>query len=74
MMQLTSPDLLHLARTTKTFRAFLMNKSARHIWRAARMNVPGLPDCPKHLSESGYAHLAFDNFCYVSVCVCIYVS
>lgn len=66
MIYLTSSDLLHLARTTKIFRAFLMNRSAKQIWRAARVNVPGLPDCPKHLSEPGYAHLAFDTFCFVS--------
>ena len=59
-------DLLHLARTTKTLRKLLMARSASTIWRRARENVPGLPDCPKDMSEPAYANLLFDPHCHVS--------
>ncbi|KAI0723949.1 hypothetical protein C8T65DRAFT_599659 [Cerioporus squamosus] len=57
-------DLLHLARTTKTLRRMLMTRSASTIWRRARENVPGLPDCPKDMSEPAYANLMFDPHCH----------
>lgn len=60
-------DILQLARVNKTFRSFLMVRSAKPIWRAARVNVPGMPDCPAHLSEPAYAHLAFDSHCHVRI-------
>lgn len=74
MDYLTPLDILHLAQTAKTFRAFLMTRSSKHIWRAARMNVAlGFPDCPEHLSEPAYAHLAFDTSCDVSMCAFMHV-
>lgn len=60
-------DILHLARTTKEFRCLLMNRSASYIWKAARLNVPGLPDCPPDLTEPQWANLAFSQFCHVSL-------
>lgn len=74
MSYLMPSDILHLARTTKTFRTFLMAHSSNHIWRAARMNVAlGFPDCPEHLSEPAYAHLAFDTYCHVGIYACLYI-
>ena len=64
-------DLLNLSRTTKAFRLFLMNRSAAPVWKAARRNVAGLPDCPVHLNEPAYANLAFDSGCHVSKTFCL---
>ncbi|KAF8881929.1 hypothetical protein CPB84DRAFT_1791318 [Gymnopilus junonius] len=58
-------DLLHLARTTKDLRALLMNRSASSIWKAARANIPGLPECPQDLSEPQYADLLFGKNCEI---------
>ncbi|KII94220.1 hypothetical protein PLICRDRAFT_36468 [Plicaturopsis crispa FD-325 SS-3] len=57
-------DLLHLARTTKSFRGLLMRKSSTSMWKASRRNVEGLLDCPKDLCEPAYAFLAFDTRCH----------
>ncbi|GJE92830.1 F-box protein [Phanerochaete sordida] len=57
-------DLLNLARTSRDFRSFLMARSATPLWKAARQNVEGLPDCPVDLSEPAYANLAFDSHCH----------
>ena len=59
-------DLLHLARSTKAFRSFLLNKNAIGIWRSAREHIEGLPPCPPYLSEPAYANLAFSPYCHVS--------
>lgn len=59
-------DLLHMARSTKIFRALLMQRSSATIWRAARGNVPGLPECPDEMSEPAYANLVFTTNCHVS--------
>lgn len=59
-------DLLNLSRTSKSFRTFLMARSAVPLWRAARNNVPDLPPCPDDLSEPAYANLVFDTHCSVS--------
>lgn len=58
-------DLLNLARTSKDFRAVLMNENSAPFWRAARQQVEGLPDCPTFLSEPAYANLVFFNACHV---------
>lgn len=58
-------DLLHLARTTKSLRAVVMNRSARSVWRDAFASVDALPDCPEDISEPEYANLVFDNLCHV---------
>ena len=68
-------DLLSLARTTRAFRAFLMNpRSARLSWRAAREGQvkPPMPECPSFLSEPAYANLVFGSVCQVRAhMVCI---
>jgi hypothetical protein len=58
-------DLLQLARASRYFRSSLLSKTSKHIWVAARRNVPGLPDCPDDIPEPAYAHLLFDKFCDV---------
>ncbi|KZT71787.1 hypothetical protein DAEQUDRAFT_665528 [Daedalea quercina L-15889] len=57
-------DLLSLARTTKPFREFLMHHSSANMWKAARANIAGLPDCPPYLSEPAFANLAFSPYCH----------
>lgn len=37
------------------------------MWKAARENIEGLPDCPPHLSEPAYANLAFFPNCHVCI-------
>ncbi|KAG8747451.1 hypothetical protein FRC10_001122 [Ceratobasidium sp. 414] len=56
-------DILCLARTTKHFRALLMQPAAKHIWSAAERNVLGLPPCPEHMNEPAYAALVFGKSC-----------
>lgn len=58
-------DLLNLARTSKDFRALLMSRDSALFWKAAREQVPGLPECPAFLSEPQYANLLFSSFCNV---------
>lgn len=50
---------------TKQFRNVLMHRSAISVWKEARKNVPGLPDCPFDLTEPEWANLAFDQRCHV---------
>ncbi|KIJ60678.1 hypothetical protein HYDPIDRAFT_32099 [Hydnomerulius pinastri MD-312] len=57
-------DLLNLARTTTAFRQLLMRKSSAFIWKTARSQIGGFPDCPSDLSEPQYANLAFYPHCY----------
>lgn len=57
-------SLLHLARTSKDLREMLMTRRSSSIWRAARRNVEGLPDCPSYLSEPQYANLVFSPYCH----------
>ncbi|KAH9895116.1 hypothetical protein C8Q73DRAFT_646031 [Cubamyces lactineus] len=57
-------DLLSLARTSKAFRAFLMNRRSTGVWKAARRRVSGrIPGCPRELSEPQYAVLVFTSEC-----------
>ena len=44
-----------------------MARSAAPLWRVARLNVEGLPDCPSHLGEPAYASLVFDTHCQVCI-------
>lgn len=56
-----------------SFRALLMGRSSRSLWRASRQLVDGLPDCPSHLSEPAHANLMFLSHCHVfeiASCVC----
>ncbi|KAH9483704.1 hypothetical protein JR316_0003177 [Psilocybe cubensis] len=57
-------DLLHMARTDKKMRDFLMSKNSRLEWKKARENISGLPDCPDDLSEPQYANLVFEKHCH----------
>jgi hypothetical protein len=65
-------DVLNLARVTKDFRRILMHRSSSSVWKAARANVNGLPDCPPEMSEPQWAHLAFYQYCNVSLYSFIY--
>ncbi|KAH9892451.1 hypothetical protein C8Q73DRAFT_57556 [Cubamyces lactineus] len=57
-------DLLNLARTSKEWRAFLMNRKQEPLWKAARTRQePTLPDLPSFLSEPAYANLMFFKHC-----------
>lgn len=67
MRYLTPKDLLSLARTTKSLRAFLMSRNSRLFWKTARRNMEDLPPCPADLSEPAYANLLFDSHCHVSI-------
>jgi len=42
-----------------------MDKSSTFVWKAARSQVKGLPDCPANLTEPEYANLAFYVRCHV---------
>ncbi|CAE6508210.1 unnamed protein product, partial [Rhizoctonia solani] len=56
-------DLLSLARVNKLLRNLLMQRSAKHIWRAAESTMDGLPPCPRHLTNPQYAALVFSKEC-----------
>ncbi|KAH7343982.1 hypothetical protein B0J17DRAFT_198352 [Rhizoctonia solani] len=60
---LSPKDILSLARVNKLLRKLLMQRSAKHIWRAAERNVNGLPPCPRHLTNPQYAALVFSKEC-----------
>ncbi|KAF8603161.1 hypothetical protein BDV93DRAFT_606992 [Ceratobasidium sp. AG-I] len=62
-LHLMPVDILHLARTCKTFRVLLMQSSAGHIWRGASRKVEGLPPCPPHLCEPEYIALIYSKSC-----------
>jgi hypothetical protein len=44
-----------------------MRRSAISIWKEARTNVEGFPDCPCDLTEPQYANLAFFAYCHVRI-------
>ncbi|EUC67462.1 F-box protein [Rhizoctonia solani AG-3 Rhs1AP] len=56
-------DILSLARVNKLLRNLLMQRSAKHIWRAAESTMDGLPPCPRHLTNPQYAALVFSKEC-----------
>ncbi|KAG9078662.1 hypothetical protein FS749_009282, partial [Ceratobasidium sp. UAMH 11750] len=56
-------DLLALARTCKSLRAFFMSKSRIAMWQNAERNTPRLPPCPTTMSQPQYAALVFMNEC-----------
>ncbi len=58
-------DVIHLSRSSRFFRTMLMSKNNALLWKAARQNVPGLPDCPQVLAEPRYAAFLFDQYCFV---------
>ncbi|KAF8996615.1 hypothetical protein BDQ17DRAFT_1544664 [Cyathus striatus] len=56
-------DLVHLTRMSKSLRNFLIWPSASIVWKRARSNLDGLPECPNGMSERGYAALLFETHC-----------
>ncbi|EKM49968.1 uncharacterized protein PHACADRAFT_32829 [Phanerochaete carnosa HHB-10118-sp] len=64
LLYLEPLDLLHLARTSKAFRAVLMNRSNAFLWRTARQNVEDLPECPSGSCEPAYANFLFCTYCH----------
>ncbi|KAI0661318.1 hypothetical protein C8Q70DRAFT_707556 [Cubamyces menziesii] len=63
-VQLHPRDLLSLARTSKAFRAFLMNRRSTPVWQTVRRQVSEkIPECPLELSEPKYAVLLFTSEC-----------
>ena len=60
-------DLLSLTCTCKSLHYVLTGESASSVWRAARLQVEGLPDCPTNLSEQQYAGLLFNNNCHARI-------
>ncbi|OBZ74627.1 hypothetical protein A0H81_05074 [Grifola frondosa] len=61
---LTPRDLLNLTRTNKPFRQLLMTRKAITVWRAARKNELGAPDCLPGMSEPQWASLLWGgNIC-----------
>ncbi|KAI9570859.1 hypothetical protein HD554DRAFT_277660 [Boletus coccyginus] len=57
-------DLLSLARTCKSLRELLMDKASAFVWKTARRQVQGLPDCPADMTEPEYANLVFYSRCH----------
>ncbi|KAI0714186.1 hypothetical protein C8T65DRAFT_772641 [Cerioporus squamosus] len=57
-------DLLSFVRSCKDFCRFLLHPKHDFIWRKAREQVEGMPDCPPFLSERAYAHVAFSWYCH----------
>jgi hypothetical protein len=60
-------DLLYLARTSKSLRAILMTKNARHIWAVSLGNIKRLPGCFEDMSEPQYAAFLFEQVCSAKV-------
>jgi len=42
-----------------------MDKALAFVWRTARRQVRGLPDCPADMTEPEYANLLFYSRCHV---------
>ncbi|KAH9483653.1 hypothetical protein JR316_0003123 [Psilocybe cubensis] len=58
-------DLLNIALSNKANKAFLYSLNCKSIWKAARRNFPGLPECPEDMTEFQYAFLAFGKECFI---------
>ncbi|KAG2037415.1 hypothetical protein BDR03DRAFT_999909 [Suillus americanus] len=52
-------DLLHLFCTSKAFRKVLSSNNAISVWKAARVNRGGVPECLPGMSEMEWADLLF---------------
>ncbi|KAF8996632.1 hypothetical protein BDQ17DRAFT_1249599 [Cyathus striatus] len=64
IFQLLHPlDLLHLSRTMKALRGIILDRTSASVWKQARHNMNGLPECPEDISEPCYASLLFENRC-----------
>ncbi|KAL1940708.1 hypothetical protein VTO73DRAFT_7749 [Trametes versicolor] len=58
-------DLLNLGRTSKDFRAFLLDKAnERKLWVPALANTPGIPVRPPFMSMPAFAHLLYSPHCH----------
>ncbi|KAI0088493.1 hypothetical protein BDY19DRAFT_947876 [Irpex rosettiformis] len=57
-------EMLWLSRLSKAFNKFFTSRTTQYIWKAAALNVPGLPPCPEGLTEIAYASLLFDTHCH----------
>ncbi|KAI0364625.1 hypothetical protein BV20DRAFT_1057049 [Pilatotrama ljubarskyi] len=57
-------DVLQLSRLSRSVRKALLTKSNRHGWKAVLRGNPGLPPCPKHLSEPRYVAILFGPECH----------
>jgi len=42
-----------------------MDKASAFVWKTARRQVEGLPDCPADMTEPEYANLLFYARCHV---------
>lgn len=60
-------DLLYLSRASKAFRKVLLSDNAVSVWKAARVNRGGVPDCMPGMSEVSWASLLFGGS---QCCVC----
>lgn len=61
-------ELVSLARTSKFLRGVLVDRRHDFVWRAARLNAPGLtpPEPPVGMSEPAWARLLYGGSgCYV---------
>jgi len=56
-------DLLNLSRTSVSWHMFFRDTESSRIWRAARRNIPNMPDRHESMTEMRYAHLAFGYIC-----------
>ncbi|KAH9927807.1 uncharacterized protein B0H18DRAFT_1210527 [Fomitopsis serialis] len=56
-------DLLTLSRTTKSFHAFLMQRSSAYLWKDALKKLDGLPPCPEGWIEPAWVSLVFSPYC-----------
>ncbi|KAG6820473.1 hypothetical protein H0H93_016769 [Arthromyces matolae] len=64
-LYLTSVDILHLSRTSKSLRRVLITNSAQYVWKRARVNFGYFLECPDDLNEAQFAALIFDELCDV---------
>ncbi|KDN42385.1 hypothetical protein RSAG8_06876, partial [Rhizoctonia solani AG-8 WAC10335] len=58
-------DLISLVRTSKFFRAMLLDRSAAPLWQRSLSNIPDLPPCPTGMVEPQYAALIFTRNCTI---------
>ncbi|KAF8671659.1 hypothetical protein RHS04_08153 [Rhizoctonia solani] len=56
-------ELMTLARLSKQLRTMLMDPNSRFIWQKVISNFPGLPPCPRDVSEPKYVSLLFSETC-----------
>ncbi|KAH9915878.1 uncharacterized protein B0H18DRAFT_1124560 [Fomitopsis serialis] len=59
-------DLLSLSRTSKSFHAFLIQRSSAYLWKGTIKNILDLPPCPEGWIESAWISLIFSPYCTLS--------